>query len=70
MTSGIDYGARIQDQTVRNALQKASEEITALSGHVAATVGTLAVGTDTLTQVINNLGDLKAAMRAAGLLAS
>jgi hypothetical protein len=70
MASGIDYGQKIQDHHVRNALQKASEEISALSGHVAAAVGTLAVGTDGITATINNLRDLKASMIAAGLLSA
>lgn len=70
MASTINDGQRIKDREIRNALTVAAAEITALSGHVGTGIATLAIATDTLTAVMNNLRDLKVSLIAAGLLGS
>lgn len=84
MASTVNDGQRVPDREIRNALTTAAAEITALSGivatqatqitalsgHVGTGVATLAIATDTLTAVMNNLRDLKVSLIAAGLLGS
>ncbi len=70
MASQISYGARIADRDVRTSLQTASEEITALSGHVAAFQATLTVAGTDVTTVATTVNQLLAKLVAAGLMAA
>ena len=70
MTSSINYGTRVQDREVRLALQQAADEISAISGHVAAFQSSINVAATDATAVGTVVNALLAKLVVAGLMAA